>query len=194
MKTFYLCDLVAKRVLSGGVLPPTFGNINGLEGLSTEQLADLSSHGSAGLAFLSHAAATAAGMDSATLGASHALVCQIAWDEIQLERDARRAGGFRVGNMWFHSKDTDRAQYTTFCSLAVERSLGAGVVLRPAWITMSGELIDMSVDLVRQVRNAGIDLENALFDSARAHKVAMEASADPLSYDYTAGWPARFGE
>lgn len=194
MKTFYLCDLVAKRVISGGVLPATFGNINGLEGLTAGDLADLSRHGSAGLAFLSYADAAAAGVDTATLDAAHTLVCAVAWDEIQAERDSRRSGGFKVGTMWFHSKDTDRAQYAVLCALATEKALPLGAVLRPAWITMSGEVIDMSVDLVRQVRDAGIVLENALFDAARAHKTAMEASADPLSYDYTAGWPARFGE
>ena len=33
----------------------------------------------------------------------------------------------------------------------------------------------------------------AIFSAAEAHRVAMEASADPAAYDFTGGWPPMFG-
>ena len=32
------------------------------------------------------------------------------------------------------------------------------------------------------------------FAVAEQHRIAMESSADPAAYDYSAGWPAVYGE
>lgn len=36
--------------------------------------------------------------------------------------------------------------------------------------------------------------DQAIFAVAETHRVAMEASADPASYDYSGGWPKVYGE
>src|SRR5437762_7397513 len=90
MKTYYLCDLEAKKVVSGGELPETFANrINPLIGLPDEYLADLGQLDVPGWGFLSYDAAVAAGMDQASLDAAHATVLTMAWGPIQTERDSR---------------------------------------------------------------------------------------------------------
>lgn len=111
------------------------------------------------------------------------------WAKIKAERERRKfTGGFKVGALWFNSDADSRSQYLTFLNEAVEKSLALSYEFRPAWKTMSGETVPMTVDLVRQIRDAAFISEAAIFDNAEAHRTAMEASADPLSYDFSTGW------
>lgn len=192
MKTYYLCNLATKQVLSGGELPETFGNINGLGGLTPAHLADLTQFGSTDFGFLSYSAAVVAGMDMNTLAAVHYAVTRQAWFPIEMERDVRKSGGFHTGNYWFHSDEMSRAHYATFLSLAIEKNLPTEYVVHNAWKTMSGEYVSMSIGLLRDIRDVGIVLESALFSCAENHRQAMISSVDSLSYDFSGNWPVRF--
>lgn len=115
------------------------------------------------------------------------------WAKIKAERERRKyTGGFLVGTLWFDSDPDSRSQYLTMLNMATEQALLTTYVFRPAWKTMSGATTPMTVALVRQIRDAGFATDAAIFDNAEAHKTAMEASAAPLSYDFSTGWPATF--
>ena len=115
------------------------------------------------------------------------------WAKIKAERERRKfTSGFKVGTLWFNSDANSRSQYNTMLNMAGEHSLLATYAFRPAWKTMSGATTPMTVALVRQIRDAALINEAAIFDNAESHKTAMESSATPLSYNFSTGWPATF--
>lgn len=194
MKTYYLCDLTAKVVLSAGELPETFANrIMHVAGLEDSILADLGQVGVDGYGFMAHAAALEAGMDPTSLESAHAIVKLQAWEPIQEERDHRYVtSGWPTDGLWFHSDQASRQQYTTYLQVAAENQLADDYVLRKGWKTMGGALVDMTVALLRRVRAAGIKMESDIYDAAVAHRAAMEEAEDPLGYDFTNDWPEVF--
>lgn len=124
-----------------------------------------------------------------------------AWEEIKAKRDAIKAGGVKVGTKWYHSDETSRTQYIGLLRMA-DAAVAAGgtgsTTLQYGgqdiqWKTMDGSFIKMTVQRANDVFNAVSGLDFAAFGAAEAHKAAMEASADPASYDFAAGWPATFG-
>ena len=110
------------------------------------------------------------------------------WEKIKAERDRRKAGGVKVGAKWFHSDDGSRIQQMGLAMMGA--SLPAGL----QWNTMDGSFITMTQTLASQVVQAVAASDHAVFAAAEAHRVAMEASADPASYDYSGGWPKIYGE
>jgi len=114
------------------------------------------------------------------------------WERIKSERARRRFdGGVKVGENWFLSTQQAAGEYTAL--ILVGSALPPGAVLRPAWRTMSqGVTVDMTAALAAQILGSGFQAIAAIDDAARAHRAAMEASADPAAYDYSTGWPAVF--
>lgn len=122
-------------------------------------------------------------------------------DAIKAKRDAIKAGGVKVGTKWYHSDEASRTQYIGLLRMA-DAAVAAGgtgsTTLQYGgqdiqWKTMDGTFIKMTVQRANDVFNAVSGLDFAAFGAAEAHKAAMEASADPASYDFAAGWPATFG-
>lgn len=111
-----------------------------------------------------------------------------AWLAIKTERERRKAGGAKVGAKWFHSDDASRIQQLALVMMGA--SLPAGL----QWKTMDGSFITMTPALAQQVFTGQAASDQAIFAVAEQHRVAMEASADPASYDYSTGWPKIFGE
>ena len=110
------------------------------------------------------------------------------WERIKVERDCRKAGGVKVGAKWFHSDDGSRIQQMGLVMM------GAGIPANLQWKTMDGSFITMTQALASQVFQAVAAGDQAIFTAAETHRVAMEASADPASYDYSGGWPKIYGE
>jgi hypothetical protein len=114
------------------------------------------------------------------------------WESIKSERDRRRAGGVKVevgaDNKWFHSDDASRIQQI---GLVI---MGAGIPAGLQWKTMDGSFIAMNQTVAGAVFSAVAASDQAIFIVAEGHRVAMEASADPASYDYSTGWPKIYGE
>lgn len=110
------------------------------------------------------------------------------WQTIKTERDRRKAGGVKVGAKWFHSDDGSRIQQMGLVMM------GASIPANLQWKTMDGSFITMTQTLASQVFQAVAANDQAIFTVAEGHRVAMEASADPASYDHSTGWPAVFGE
>ena len=115
-----------------------------------------------------------------------------AWEAIEGERDRRKAGGVKVKvggvNKWFHSDDASRIQQMGLVMM------GASIPADLQWKTMDGSFVAMTQALATSVFGAAAASDQVIFGAAEGHRVAMEASADPASYDYSTGWPAVFGE
>lgn len=110
------------------------------------------------------------------------------WIAIKAERDRRKAGGVKVGAKWFHSDDASRIQQM---GLVI---MGANLPANLQWKTMDGSFITMTQTLAQQVFTAQASSDQTIFAAAETHRVAVEASADPATYDYSTGWPKIFGE
>lgn len=110
------------------------------------------------------------------------------WQRIKAERDRRKAGGVKVGAKWFHSDTFSRTQQMGLVML------GAGIPANLQWKTMDGSFIAMTQAVAQSVFAAAAANDQAIFAVAEGHRVAMEASTDPASYDYSGGWPKIYGE
>ena len=111
-----------------------------------------------------------------------------AWANIKAERDRRKAVGVKVGTKWFHSDDGSRIQQMGLVMM------GASIPANLQWKTMDDTFITMTQTLASQVFQAVAASDQAIFTAAETHRVAMEASADPASYDYSGGWSKIYGE
>ena len=111
-----------------------------------------------------------------------------AWSGIKAERDRRKDGGVKVGAKWFHSDADSRIQHIAL------NMMGSSVPANLQWKTMDGSFITMTQALASQVFQAVAANDQAIFTVAEQHKAAMEACADPASYDYSGGWPKIYGE
>ncbi len=109
------------------------------------------------------------------------------WERIKAKRDSlTENGGYKVGTKWFHSDQKSRSQQLGLVLL------GANIPAGLQWKTMDGSFITMTQTLAQQILAAGAASDQAIFAAAETHKAAMEASADPASYDFSGGWPATF--
>lgn len=142
--------------------------------------------------------------------ASHSMIPDVAdgkirtWGTIKTERDRRKSGGFKVmvgsSYRWFHSDVDSRIQHLGLKDKARDLISGGGVMTDKLtilgqivkWKTMDGSFIDVTAQIAFDIVSSAGDLDAQLFSVAEMHKAAMEASANPASYDFTAGWPAIF--
>lgn len=128
---------------------------------------------------------TAAELRAAFPGWKSAAVARV-WGRIKAERDRRKAGGIKVGTKWFHTDDASRIQHMAL------NMMGANIPANLQWKTMDGSFVTMTQSLAGQVFQAVALLDMQAFAKAEEHRIAMEASNDPASYDFSAGWPASF--
>jgi hypothetical protein len=134
-----------------------------------------------------------------------ATVKQRIWEQIKAERDRRtQSSGFLVGAKWYHSDPASKVQHLGNKDTARDQLAGGGAMADPlldpvtgqqiVWKTMSGAWQPLTCQLAFDVVKAGKGAEFAHYQAAEAHRVAMEASADPAAYDFSGGWPPAFGE
>lgn len=116
----------------------------------------------------------------------HAALSKAKWDAIKAKREQVKAGGVKVGDKWFHTDDASRIQHMAL------NMMGAAIPANLQWKTMDGSFVTMNQALAGQVFQAVAVLDMQAFAKAEEHRVAMEASNDPASYDFSAGWPASF--
>lgn len=120
---------------------------------------------------------------------THEQAKETAWGRIKAERDRRTEnGGYEVGSKWFHSDQKSRSQQL---GLAL---LGANIPDGLQWKTMDGSFVTMTQQLAGQILAAGAASDQSIFAVAETHKAAMEACADPASYDFAANWPKTYAE
>jgi len=121
-----------------------------------------------------------------------AQIVAVKWDAIKAERDRRKAGGVKVKvgttNKWFHSDDASRIQQIGLVMM------GASIPANLQWKTMDGTFVAMDQTVAGNVFVAAAASDQVIFGVAETHKAAMEASADPSTYDFSTGWPKIYGE
>lgn len=113
------------------------------------------------------------------------------WRHIQAEREKRKYGGVEVNGYWFHSDDSSRIQQLGLVMMGA--SLPTGIM----WKTMNNSFVQMTPTLAGQIFQAVAAKDIAIFTVAEQHRAAMNASADPITYDYMNGnpaWPLMYGE
>lgn len=122
------------------------------------------------------------------------------WEAIKAKRDGVVLKGVKVGTKWYHSDEPSRTKYIGLLRMA-DAAVAAGgtgtTTLQYGgqdiqWKTMDGTFIKMTVQRANDVFNAVSGLDFAAFAVAETHRAAMQASADPAAYDFSAGWPATF--
>lgn len=122
------------------------------------------------------------------------------WDAIKAKRDAIKVGGVKVGTKWYHTDTESRIQHLGLKDQARDL-LAAGqpdtTLLQKLgndvrWKTMDGSFIYLTAKHAFEIVAAVGDLDALAFAAAETHRAAMEASADPVAYDFSVGWPATF--
>lgn len=113
----------------------------------------------------------------------------LTWNKIKAKRDTHKVGGVYIAsvNKWFHTDSDSRIQQL---GLVI---MGAGIPANLQWKTLDGSFTVMTQSLAGQIFTGVAILDTTAFSVAEMHKQAMLASPDPLSYNYTTGWPALFG-
>lgn len=111
-----------------------------------------------------------------------------AWERIKTERDRRKYLGVKVGAHWFHSDDPSRIQQLALAMMGA--SIPAGLMWKVLTLTPPPVFVEMTPALAQGIFQATAASDAAIFAAAETHRVAMEASPTPESYDITGGWPA----
>ena len=110
-----------------------------------------------------------------------------AWARIKHERDRRKYLGVKVGAHWFHSDDPSRIQQLALAMMGA--AIPSGMMWKTLTTTPPPVFVEMTPALAQGIFTATAVGDAAIFAAAEAHRMAMEASAAPESYDCTSGWP-----
>lgn len=122
------------------------------------------------------------------------------WEQIKASRDQHKGGGVLVNGKWFHTDTDSRIQQLGLKDTARDM-LSAGASLTDLvpidgelvpWKTMDGSYVQLSIQLVLDIVEAVKVLDKRVFKTAEAHRAAMEASTNPVEYDFSTGWPVGF--
>ncbi len=108
------------------------------------------------------------------------------WREIQAQRDALTASGVTVGPYKFHSDTPSRIQQLGLVAM------GVGILAGLQWKTISGAFVAMTPMLARQILQATVASDAAIFAAAEAHKAAafaLPTATQIDAYDISVGWP-----
>lgn len=114
------------------------------------------------------------------------------WETIKAERDRRAALGVKVGANWFHSDQKSRTQQLGLVLLG--QNIPTGLKWKTLTFTPPPVFVDMTPALAVAIVQATAASDTAIFTAAEIHRMAMEASAAPQDYDFSAGWPASIEE
>ena len=110
-----------------------------------------------------------------------------AWERIKNERDRRKYLGVKVGAHWFHSDDPSRIQQLALAMMGA--AIPAGLMWKTLTTTPPLVFVEMTPALAQGIFQATAASDAAIFAAAETHRIAMEASDTPESYDITDGWP-----
>lgn len=111
-----------------------------------------------------------------------------AWERIKTERERRKYLGVKVGSHWFHSDDPSRIQQIALVIMGT--AIPAGLMWKTLTLSPPPVFVAMTPALAQGIFQATAGNDAAIFAAAETHRVAMEASASPESYDFSGGWPA----
>ena len=121
--------------------------------------------------------------------------------KIKAERERRQLqGGFPVtlpgiGNVRFHSDTHSRSQHAGLYASAQLTLLQGGTASTPIgspqvqWKTMDGTMVPLTVGVLLALLQASLTHEAAIHAAAETHIAAAALLDDPLTYDFSTGWP-----
>ena len=109
------------------------------------------------------------------------------WEAIKAERDRRKSLGVKVGEHWYHSDADSRIQQI---SLFVMGASDPPVQWKTLTLSPPPVFVTMTQAIAAGIFQATAASDAAVFGAAESHRVAMEASATPETYDFSSGWPA----
>lgn len=121
------------------------------------------------------------------------------WEDIKAERDRLiQGGGYALDGYWFHSDaySLDQQQCLILSAMQVKAAGGdmnAPLMATP-WYAMGRVPVEMTASLALRLLPASMAQQVAILEAAKAHKAALDACADPASYDFSEGWPTVFGD
>ena len=106
-------------------------------------------------------------------------------------RDEKTAGGVYVASIgkWFDSDDKARANVIEL--KAAFDVLGDEVV---PWTTYENDVVMMDHEKMKALFKELKDSKLHNHQTATQHKLALEQSTDPLSYDYSTGWSKTYAD
>lgn len=128
------------------------------------------------------------------------------WERIKSERDRRKSCGVMVttsdGDKWFHTDTDSRIQQLGLKDRARDLLASGGVMSdvvmirgqQVEWKTMDGTFVSLTAQLAFDIVKAVGDMDDIQHAIAEAHKMAMEVSTDPSSYDYSTGWQETYAD
>lgn len=109
------------------------------------------------------------------------------WGAIKAERDRRKYLGVKVGQHWFHSDDSSRIQQLALVLMGA--NIPTGLMWKTLTMTPPPVFVPMTQELAGGIFQATATSDAAIFAAAETHRLAMEASPNPESYDFSSGWP-----
>ena len=109
------------------------------------------------------------------------------WEAIMVERDRRKALGVKVGDHWYHSDADSRIQQI---SLFVMGASVPPIQWKTLTTTPQPVFVTMTQTIAAGIFQNTAASDAAIFAAAETHRIAMEASPTPETYDFTGGWPA----
>ena len=112
---------------------------------------------------------------------------EAAWERIKAERDRRKSLGVKVGAHWYHSDADSRIQQL---SLFVMGASVPPVQWKTLTLSPPPVFVTMTQAIAGGIFQGTIASDAAIFAAAEVHRVALEASDSPESYDIGSGWPA----
>ena len=121
------------------------------------------------------------------VSANQAAARSAKWEAIMAERDRRKALGVKVGDHWYHSDADSRIQQI---SLFVMGASVPPIQWKTLTTTPSPVFVTMTQTIAAGIFQNTAASDAAIFAAAETHRIAMEASPTPETYDFTGGWPA----
>jgi hypothetical protein len=109
-----------------------------------------------------------------------------AWERIKTERVRRKVLGVKVGAHWFHSDADSRIQQLGLVIMGTSVPAVQWKTLTP---NGSSVFVTMTQAIAAGIFQNTAASDTAIFEAAETHRLAMEASSTPESYEFTSGWP-----
>ena len=108
-----------------------------------------------------------------------------AWENIKARRLQAVTSGVYIPSL-------DRSVHTDATTVAQYGQIGSSIVLgtfeEMNWKAMDGTFFNMTEDVFKEIQTEMMRKTQANHANAEYHKVMMEASDEPLEYDFSSGW------
>lgn len=125
------------------------------------------------------------------------------WEEIKTFRDTRLdTGGYQASGHWYNSDVRAKGEQSVLAGRAdriqaADGDMSAQYIIggeHVLWKTMDNGYVPMTANLALAIRDAAEAMTVKTYKAAATHQYFLNLSTDPANYDFSAGWPAIFGE